>query len=70
MTRCDLGKNAAEVAAADFADFIGREALFQHLAGDGIETDADMSTFAASNFFGDETALHIRRSVALAWRAA
>ena len=37
---CDLSKNAAEVASADLADFIGRKALFQHLTGDRIEKSA------------------------------
>jgi hypothetical protein len=37
MAGCDLAKDAAEVGTADIADFIGCEALFQHLADDGIE---------------------------------
>ncbi len=37
LTCCDVRKNAAEVAAADLADFLGRKALCQHVAGDGID---------------------------------
>src|SRR5271169_3416052 len=40
MNCCDRSENAAEVAAAVLADFVGCKALFQHLAGDRIEKSA------------------------------
>ena len=37
MSGSALRKNAAEVAAANLADFIRRKTLFQHFAGDRIK---------------------------------